>query len=165
MKGLFKYVSESINWISFESALLQSTAFLNDKIVELEFNSKLLFKQETQMTPLNTNRKVLIVLGMHSADASVTQQQQIRNICIASAIFIAHLWGLVSSAIYFIKFVSVDLESALFGILEVSGHVNMIYMMIIAFILRHRIAAIFTSLATIYTARMNDLPLDKSTTF
>lgn len=105
------------------------------------------------MKPMATNQKVLTLVSILPCDEKASTWTKVISVIFPVVVLIAHLWSIVSSAQYFSKFMSDDLDSALFAVLTICGHVNMAYMFIIAHFLRHRINAIFMSLTAIYKTR------------
>lgn len=105
------------------------------------------------MTPLKTNKKVLTFLCIHLADESVSVWRKLAYALFAASIFLAHVCAIASSAVHFSRFMSIDMGSALFGILQLGGHANMAYMLTIAIVLRQKITTIFDKLANVYKIR------------
>lgn len=65
-------------------------------------------------------------------------------------IFIGHIWSILASAAYFANHIENDMDTAFFAILQIGGHFNMAYMVIIAIYLRANINNIFKKLDVIY---------------
>lgn len=105
------------------------------------------------MKPMETNQKMLTMLSVLPSDRATGKWKRVLNIIFPAAVLIAHLCAIVASALFFEKFVSEDLDRAIFAILQIGGHLNMVYMLVIALILRHRINGIFGSLTAIYKTR------------
>lgn len=102
------------------------------------------------MIPLETNQKVLTLLFVHLSNKTDNIWRKCAHIIFTITVLILHLFTIVSSAVYFSQFMSTDMGSALFGILQIGGHVNMAYMLITALILRQKFSTIFEKLETIY---------------
>lgn len=58
--------------------------------------------------------------------------------------------AVIASAIFFLKFVSVDLNQSLYAMFQIAAYTNVTYIYIAAFLLRHKITAVFDSLTEIY---------------
>lgn len=63
-----------------------------------------------------------------------------------------NLTGLISSSIFFLKFITTDLEGSLYALFQIAGQLNMTNAIVTTFVYRHRISAMFKSLADIYVA-------------
>lgn len=105
------------------------------------------------MTPLKTNKKVLTFLFVHLADVNVSLWRKLAYALFAVSVFATHVCAIASSAVHFSRFMSDDMGSALFGILQLGGHANMAYMLTIAVILRKKVTAIFDMLIVVYKTR------------
>lgn len=107
------------------------------------------------MQPLKTNQQVLTWLCIYPIDKSSSKQMACEYIIFSWIIFTLNLCAFVSPVQFIIKFVSTDLESCVFALFQVSATANVVYMTIIAFLLREKITAIFTGLSIIYAASEN----------
>lgn len=112
------------------------------------------------MKPLATNQRIMIWQCMRPAEESTSNwrilahitKALILNICtfIVCAFEFACL---LSSGAYFVKFMETAFEDSLYGFFQVAGHTSTFVAIIVALTYRQRIAAIFTKLSDIYTAR------------
>lgn len=108
------------------------------------------FSTWVKMKPIKTNQQVLTWLCVCQADETISKRKRMAHIFFASFIFSANFILIPISVAYFLRFVSVDLEQALYALFQLSGMLGMTYMMIAAFILRHEINDLFGKLADIY---------------
>lgn len=105
------------------------------------------------MVPLETNHLVLTWLCVFPPDESTSRLKRMAYTTFSLAIFGINAGSFFGSLAYFLKFMSVDLEQSLFAVVQMLGEVNMAYISIITYLLRHRITATYESLAKIYKAR------------
>lgn len=105
------------------------------------------------MRPLATTQLMMTWLSMCSANESTTLLQKIVYIAHTLAVFIINLSSIATSSVYCIKYFSIDLNGAMFGIMVIIGDFGMIYFMIAAILMRHQIDGIFASSSTIYKSR------------
>lgn len=63
--------------------------------------------------------------------------------------------GVISSAVFIQRFISNDLESVLYALLQVSASFAVLYMLAIALFFRKKIKDFFDKLTDIYSARKN----------
>lgn len=103
------------------------------------------------MTPLVTNRKVLICIGLYPANGASTQSH-LAHLALGVAMFLILVWSFVETVLFFLKFFSTDLELSLFALYQIFGLSSMLYVFIAAFLLRHKINEIFKILLNIYRA-------------
>lgn len=103
-----------------------------------------------KMRPLELNRRILIWMCVYPCDENTTRWKRLAYILFSILIFVLNAIGLIFSTAYFIKYVSIDLEQSLFALLQAVGEANMVYILIITFILRHKITAMLKSLSKIY---------------
>lgn len=74
------------------------------------------------------------------------------HIALGVAAFLLLFSGTVSSVVFFLTFISIDLELSLFALYEIFGILSMMYVFIAAFLSRHKINDIFEGLQQIYRA-------------
>lgn len=100
--------------------------------------------------PLETNRFVLTWLCVYPADESTSKWQKMVHFMFGLAVFTANSLVFIVSISFFAKNVSIDLEEALFALIQMAGSGNILYVSIISYISRHKITTIFNSLSKIY---------------
>lgn len=101
------------------------------------------------MKPLVTNQKVLIWLYLCAVD-DVSLRTNLAHIALGATAFLLLILGNVASVLFVLKFVSVDLKLSLFALYQIFAISSILYLMIAAFILRHKIHDIFAMLQEIY---------------
>lgn len=57
-----------------------------------------------------------------------------------------------ATLIYILKFIEIDVEMTLYAILQIIPTLSLLHMILVVFLSRRKISAIFTSLSTIYRA-------------
>lgn len=92
-------------------------------------------------------------LGMCVPDKFTSRKIRIAYVGVASVVFALNLFCVLSNAAFFVEFISVDLKSALFAFMTISGFLAMLYTLINAFNLRYKINEIFEKLSEIYCER------------
>lgn len=102
------------------------------------------------MQPLETTRRMMTWLCMHPADESTTPQQKLAYVTHTLVILFFHLVSFVASFVFFVKYVSIDFNGAIFAFMIGIGELGLIYFLIAAVLMRHQIESIFSSLSTIY---------------
>lgn len=118
----------------------------NKKIEEQESCKK-------KIEPLATNQRVMTWLCMRPADESTSKQSIAMHIAFIITVCTFEFCCLMSSGVFFVKFVRTEFEASLYGFFQVAGHTPTFVAIIVALAYRQRIAAIFTKLSEIYTAR------------
>lgn len=106
-----------------------------------------------KIKPLETNRRVLIWLCMFLPDETASKREKLTYIVFTVCGVCTILSMLAASVTFFVKFVSIDLEESLYALVKISAYLCLTYMMIVVFILRHKISDIFEKLSTIYDER------------
>lgn len=100
------------------------------------------------MKPLESIRKILEKLCMHSLADNESQCEKLMRILFSSILFSLILSILVSSAVFISK--SADLEDKLYGLFQSCGSLVADYSFIVAVLLRRKIAIIFENLTKFY---------------
>lgn len=111
------------------------------------------------MKPLSTPQKVLMLFCVWPADE--VEWKKMACIIFTLCNLIANIVGLLASAAYFLKYVSIDMEDSLYGLFTVFGFAIAIYMVVFVFFSRHKIHKIFLKLTEIYDRRKKSI--DKTT--
>lgn len=104
------------------------------------------------MKPLVMNQRVLRWLSVCPADENDNKRKKNGYIAFSIVIIILIMCGLTSSAVYFFKSLSVNLEECLYSLCQILADLSAFYTIICALLSRQKINAIFTSLSTIYEA-------------
>lgn len=107
------------------------------------------------MKPLVTTKKFLTWLCICPLDENSNKSKKL--FCIAfSVIFIGNqVVAFAGSLTFFLKYVSIDLEVCLYALFQLAAEVGVMYMIIVAFIHRFKIAALFENLSKIYDESKN----------
>lgn len=107
------------------------------------------------MQPLATSRKILYLFCVYPADEVDWKKIACGIFTISN--FLTNIIGLLASAAFFVKFVTVNLEVSLYGLFTVFGFAISIYAIIIIYFARHKIYNIFVTLSQIYDESKNQL--------
>lgn len=102
------------------------------------------------MKPLAASQQMLTWFCVLPVSKSTIWWRQLLYIIFTGAIFIGHCCSIVSSVAYFIKFISTDLEEALYALFQIVSSASMAYVMIVTPFLRHNIRTLFENLHEIY---------------
>lgn len=114
-----------------------------------------LFEVKMKVNPLSTNHRVLIWLCACPAPDSTNKWKNRAHIALTTALFVAVIGCMIASTIFFMEYVSKDLEDALNAMFPIAAATGLIYMIIASIILRYRIEGIFEGLKRIYKASKN----------
>lgn len=126
-------------------------------------NLKLKFKVKSNqvknfanMTPLITNKRVLIWLWMCPADGKSDNSmlKSLAHIAFGFTVFFGVVAGLISSFAYFESFVWVDLENSLYALFQVAAFLGLVPLFPIAISSRQKISQLLDNLSNIYAASM-----------
>lgn len=105
---------------------------------------------EMTVIPLETTRRVLEWICVYPT--VVSKRMKMSYAIFSVILFILNLNGMMASAAYLLKFVSTDLESALYALFQVDALTATGYTNIVLLLSRHRFVAIFDSLNEIFAA-------------
>lgn len=105
------------------------------------------------MIPIPTNRKVLTKLGLYPVDKNTSKRDELKHKAIGFLIFALCFCAIVSSAVYFWKFATIDLKQSSYALLQIICHLNAMYLMMFAFLQRQNIEAAIEKLSGIYNER------------
>lgn len=100
------------------------------------------------MKPLSTPQKIFILFCVWPADEVGWKKVACGIFTVAN--ILANLVGLLASAAFFLKYVSIDLEVSLYGLFTVFGFAIAMYAALVVFVYRHKICNIFEKLSKIY---------------
>lgn len=105
-----------------------------------------------KMNPLLTNQKVLIWLCAHSTEGVSSKPRHFYYVAFTIFVFVAYICFLAPSIAYLMKFISDDLNEALYVLIQILAIVPMINTLIIMICLRKKFIALFKQLKAIYDA-------------
>lgn len=111
------------------------------------------------MKPLVTNRKVLTWIGILPAAERTNKFRKLIYITFYFALTSSSGFALFTSLTFMLKYMSTNLEDCLYALFQVAADMNLVYMMVIALILRRKIAALFDRLTEIYNERKKSMKL------
>lgn len=104
------------------------------------------------MQPLTTCRRVLTWLGVCPISGNVSKFERFDPIVVSFLIISSVSVALVASMVFFVKFLSVDLEKSLQTLLQIAGALSILYSFIVLYISRNKISAVFDHLKQIFDA-------------
>lgn len=102
------------------------------------------------MEPLKTTRRVLMRIGLCSADENTSQTLRLTYIGLNLVINVVAAGYLLASLLFLSKNVMIDLEKSLFSVLQVAMAVITLHISIAFASTRSRVETIFNDLADIY---------------
>lgn len=105
-----------------------------------------------KVIPLETTRRVLEWLCVYPSNEMVSNGTKVSYIIFSVILFILNVNGLMASAAYLLKFVSTDLESALYALFQTDALTATGYMNIVLLLSRHGFLDIFNGLNQIFVA-------------
>lgn len=104
-----------------------------------------------EMKPLESTRRALIWLCVISDGAS-SIWKKMANIAFTILLLLFFVTGFTTSIIFFLKFVSIDLEEALYALFQIAGTTDGLYIMTVGYLTRRKINRALESLTKIYHA-------------
>lgn len=104
------------------------------------------------MKPLVISHRILTWLCMCPADESTRRSTKIFYAIFGLTIFSINLCNISAGTAFVLKFISTDLESALYGVFNAIAPASMMYVMIATLFLRYEVKGIFDKLSRIYDA-------------
>lgn len=102
------------------------------------------------MKPLETMQRLLIWFCVFPAEEGTSELRKLIYIAFSVIGLISSIIGVVSSAVYTIEFLSIDLENSLYAVFQFAAASGTFYTAIVAFIYRRRVHGIFTALEKLY---------------
>lgn len=106
-----------------------------------------------EMEPLESTRRALIWLCVISDGAS-SIWKKMANIAFTILLLLFFVTGFITSTIFFLKFVSIDLEEALYALFQIAGTTDGLYITTVGYLIRRKINRAMESLRKIYRACM-----------
>lgn len=101
------------------------------------------------MASLTTNRRVLTWLCILPANETTGKCEKIMYMTFSATIIAVEVCITTSSMVYFLKNVSVDLDTSLYALFQMTGSTSLIYILVYAFSMQHKIADMFQHLSNI----------------
>lgn len=103
------------------------------------------------MKPLETTHRCLIWLCMCPPNETSSRCQKISYTVFGTIVLVAIISAFVSNVVFCMQFISIDLERSMFAVMFVAAQFGIIYMALVAIILkREKINTIFKDLTIIY---------------
>lgn len=107
------------------------------------------------MEPLPTSRRVLTWLCIYPANETTSAQKKLVFAAYSLLVILALVAADVSSWMFYLKFVSVDLETSLMADFQIFGFAMELYIFPVMLLSRLKVKSTFESLAEIYDASKN----------
>lgn len=105
-----------------------------------------------KMMPLETNRRILILFCLYPFDKNTRPHLKLLYTIFSLSIFLINVCALVSSTVFFFKFLSINLEESFYSLFQITGIFGVICLVINAYFSRNKILEIFNGLTDIYDA-------------
>lgn len=102
------------------------------------------------MQPLKTAQRVLTWLCVYPADESASKWMKLAYLICYLSVLLGNFGNLTAGAAYFVKYLSIDLEKALYAFSQMGALLTSAYIIVTLLLLRHRIVVVFDGLAKIY---------------
>lgn len=177
-KSLHSATLQNFEWIR---AAYKRTKTVHKYVVEIEFSNRwyqfVHSRKGTQflfiwrfaissvrfgrinMNPLIIDQQVLSWFCVCLTSDTKSVGSRIASITFSFSCLIANACAVAASATFFAKFVSIDLEESLYALFQITAYSQVVYIYIMAFILRHKVTAIFGNLLKIYNTSKSWLPI------
>lgn len=102
------------------------------------------------MIPLTTHQRAWSLLCVH-ADGNSDRDLKNYNKIFSFFVFTAHLAVIITSTAFVVRNARIDLKGSLHALLHLTAFMGMAYVLVIAYIIRDKITAIFEQLTEIHT--------------
>lgn len=102
------------------------------------------------MKPLATYQHVLRLLCAFPPDESTKRWKRLLFVISGLSFFVCILCTALSSFTFLLKYISINPEEGLWALFQVCGFTNMLYVLIISFVIPFKIKGIFDDLSHIY---------------
>lgn len=103
------------------------------------------------MEPLVSVNQLFTWLCICPVDGTVSEWKKTARVPVAIANFAIMVSHFIASLVFLIRFVTTDLPGSLFALMCCCGDFSIVYILITALILRHRVNEIFKGLSAIYS--------------
>lgn len=104
------------------------------------------------MKPLELNQRALTWLFMCSPPKRTLWWKKLLYFTFFCFVFVTNFLVLVAASTFALKSFSINLEEFLYAFFQISALAGIVYVMLAAFLLRHKISTIFEQLSDIYEA-------------
>lgn len=102
------------------------------------------------MKPLTTYKRLLIWFCGCFPDENISKWQKLTHAIFTVTVFMVIIFAISISVAFFYKFVSIDLESSLYTIFQISSMSSVGYLIVFLYISRQRITKVLDDLTKIY---------------
>lgn len=96
------------------------------------------------------NQRVLTWLCVFPLDEVATMKENMTCIAFSIGVILTIFSGMTGSIVFFLKFVSTDLEESLYALFQIAALISTINAIVVVILLRHRIPGMFKNLTGIY---------------
>lgn len=105
---------------------------------------------ESEMVPLEMNRRVLMWLCVYPTDEKTSEWKKLAHVALTCITIISMVTIVLASGRFLIEYLSIDLEMALYSVFQISSCGSFLYACLIVLVSRQRILFIFENLTNIY---------------
>lgn len=109
------------------------------------------------MIPLETNQLILTWFYAFSSDEADTKLRKILRLIFSLNVTVTHFLTMAAGGLFISKFISTNLEEAIFALFHTIAFFNMLYQCICIIILRREFTEMMKSLAKIYNESENKI--------
>lgn len=102
------------------------------------------------MEPFAEYRKLLTWYCVYQAAKNISKLAKSLHIIFCACVFLGNICATISSTIYFLKFLSIDLGSSLYALFQITSTGSGAYGIILLLVIRHKITTNFENLSKIY---------------
>lgn len=102
------------------------------------------------MTPLSFNRKWLYWLSVYCDENDKSQGKTMLRFAFTACIILINTIALMSSVTFFMKYMQINLEAALYAFSLIIAFLGCLYIILITLFMRQKITTIFSNLSKIY---------------
>lgn len=117
------------------------------------------------MVPLASHRRVWTWLGLCKFDENMSTFEQMIYIFFNISLFVSFVAVVVASTIFVMINLVTDQEGSLHALFQFTAYTGLVYVSIIAFVVRHKISNIFHTLTDLYTTSKNFIKKCRATRF
>lgn len=102
------------------------------------------------MNPLKTNQLILTWFGASPSHESLSKWIRIARCMFTLSVIIANFLSVFAGVLFILKFISINLEEAIFALFHTIAYSNMLYQSVMIVVLRRKLTTIFEHLSKIY---------------
>lgn len=135
-----------LNCFSKFSNLTRSLTYSNS-ITSFKTQNKTII---AKMNPLKLNQSFLTLIGLCAPDEKTSMPKRIRNISIYAVTFVMHIINSIATSLYFIRYISIDYDGAIYGLLAATVLICLIYILVNLRYHYDKLLSVFSTLDAIY---------------